>query len=111
MCYLLEKDCKKQVLLYIEIDFINVYIDLECIRVKNIDISFDLEGDLNGYSFLFVLLIILVENVFKYGIKKLVVINFVYFELKVSVEEIIFEVMNFLYSNSFNRSEEIGIGL
>lgn len=111
MRYLLEKDRKKQVPLYTEIDFINAYIDLERIRVKNTDISFDLEGDLNGHSLPPALLITLVENAFKHGIKKSASTNFVHLELKVSPEEITFEVTNPLHGHPLTRNKETGIGL
>ncbi|NRB49147.1 MAG: histidine kinase [Saprospiraceae bacterium] len=111
MRYLLEKDRKKQVPLHTEIDFINAYIDLERIRVKDTDISFDLEGDLNGHSLPPALLITLVENAFKHGINKSATANFVHLELKASPDEITFEVTNPLHSHSSNRTKETGIGL
>lgn len=111
MRYLLEKDRKKEVPLHTEIDFINAYIDLERIRVKNTDISFDLEGDLNGHSLPPALLITLVENAFKHGIKKSAPSNFVHLELKANSQEITFEVSNPLHNHSNSKKKETGIGL
>lgn len=111
MRYLLEKDRKKQVPLHTEIDFINAYIDLERIRVKNTDISFDVEGDLNGHSLPPALLITLVENAFKHGIKKTASSNFVHIELKARPEEITFEVTNPLHRHTTHSKGEMGIGL
>lgn len=111
MRYLLEKDRKEQVPLTKEIDFINAYIDLERIRVKNTDISFDLEGDLHGHSLPPALLITLVENAFKHGIRKSAPCNFVHLELKASPKEITFEVTNPLHIPTANRSKVTGIGL
>jgi len=111
MRYLLEKDRKEMVPLSTEIEFLNAYIDLERIRVKDVDISFDIEGDMLQHSIPPALLITLVENAFKHGIRKTVPNNFVHIELKTCQEKLVFWVSNMLHGQAKSENKEKGIGL
>lgn len=111
MRYLLEKDRKEKVPLTTEIEFLNAYIDLERIRVKDVDISFDIEGDMLRHNIPPALLITLVENAFKHGIRKTVPNNFVHIELKTYQEKLVFWVSNMLHGQTTGKNDKKGIGL
>ena len=96
--------------LQVEIDFLQSYIELEQIRIKDIDISFDIDGEVTGQQLPPALLITLIENAFKHGVNKSGVNNYVHIELKVSDKDIELHVENPLYSQGKIREVE-GIGL
>jgi len=111
MRYLLEKDRKNRVPLPTEIEFLNAYIDLERLRMKDIDISFDIEGECQQHSIPPALLITLVENAFKHGVKKSIPTNFVHIELKASPDELFFQVTNPIHKDRLPSNALHSIGL
>lgn len=110
MRYLLEKDKNDSVPIGTEIEFLKSYIELEQIRIKDIDISFDIEGDVSGQQLPPALLITLIENAFKHGVKKSGKENYVHIELRVLQKEIILHVENPYQAKPLGR-ELRGIGL
>ena len=110
MRYLLEKDKKDSVPLGVEIEFLKSYIDLEKIRIKDIDVSFDIEGDVRGQQLPPALLMTLIENAFKHGVKKSDGNNYVHIELKALPKQIQLKVVNAYHSKTVVKEIE-GIGL
>lgn len=110
MRYLLEKDKKDNVPLAVEIEFLKSYIELEEIRIKDIDVSFDIEGDVQGQQLPPALLMTLIENAFKHGVKKSDSNNYVHIELKALPKEIHLKVVNPFHSKTTIKEFE-GIGL
>ncbi len=110
MRYLLEKDKKDSVPLAVEIEFLKSYIELEEIRIKDIDVSFDIEGDVQGQQLPPALLMTLIENAFKHGVKKSDSNNYVHIELKALPKEIHLKVVNPYHSKTVVKEFE-GIGL
>ncbi|MEQ9405156.1 MAG: histidine kinase [Cyclobacteriaceae bacterium] len=110
MRYLLEKDKKDSVPIGVEIEFLKSYIELEQIRIKDIDVSFDIEGELSGQQLPPALLMTLIENAFKHGVKKSDKNNYVHIELKVCPKEIILQVVNpFHFRPAMKEFEGIGL--
>lgn len=110
MRYLLEKDKKDSVPLSVEIEFLKSYIELEQIRIKDIDVSFDIEGDVQGQQLPPALLMTLIENAFKHGVKKSHNNNYVHIELRALPKEIQLKVVNPYHSKTGMKEFE-GIGL
>lgn len=111
MRYLLEKDLKEKVPLSTEIEFIKAYLELEQIRIKNIDVSLDIEGEIEKEQIPPALLIALVENAFKHGVKKSAADNFVHIDLTIAEKGIHFQVINSYWGENLNvLSNKIGLG-
>lgn len=110
MRYLLEKDKKDSVPLGVEIEFLKSYIDLEKIRIKDVDVSFDIEGDVQGQQLPPALLMTLIENAFKHGVKKSDTNNYVHIELRALPKEVHLKVVNPYHSKTAVKEFE-GIGL
>ncbi|MBV6646910.1 MAG: histidine kinase [Cyclobacteriaceae bacterium] len=104
MRYLLSKDSEEFVTLEQEIEMIQAYIELEKIRIKSIDVSMDIDGDIQNISLPPALLIILVENAFKHGVDKTLNDNYVFIELKIEAGALCFQVENPLRENNGNNS-------
>ncbi|MEP5612975.1 MAG: histidine kinase [Cyclobacteriaceae bacterium] len=110
MRYLLEKDKNDTVPLRVEIEFLKSYIDLEKIRIKDVDVSFDIEGDVQGQQLPPALLMTLIENAFKHGVKKSDASNYVHIELQALPKEVHLKVVNPYHSKTSVKDIE-GIGL
>lgn len=110
MRYMLEKDSVKEVPVDNELEFLNSYLELEKIRIPQIEIEFDVKlksGDLKVPPMLF---LPLVENAFKHGINKSASDNFVKLKLFVENNQIIFTVENRFLKNE-EPAKHSGIGL
>lgn len=71
MRYFVDEAPKNEVLLSIEIQFISDYIDLEKMRIRHpLKLDFRIEGDIKLVKVSPMLIMPLVENVFKHGIDK-----------------------------------------
>ncbi len=69
MRYLLESTKKRKVLVKLELEFLQNYIDLEIIRLgKKANVSSNFHGDISGKIISPLLLIPFIENCFKHGI-------------------------------------------
>jgi LytS/YehU family sensor histidine kinase len=111
MRYFLEEGPKKLVQLSTEVDFIKNYIDLEKIRMRYpLKISMDLDDKIIGLVKIPPMLLIpLVENVFKHGIDKTLSDNFISIEIK-KENKFTFKVANKSYKNQKTNSFK-GTGL
>ncbi|AXT20503.1 hypothetical protein D7030_05100 [Flavobacteriaceae bacterium AU392] len=110
MRYLLEKDRREKTPLMKEVEFVKAYIELEQIRIKNIDVSFDIDGNIDKHQIAPALLITLVENAFKHGVKKADKHNYVYLELIAFENKVHFKVTNPL-RNRIKNNDSHSIGL
>lgn len=71
MRYFVDEGPQDNILLTREIDFIRDYIDLEKLRMRHpLQLTIDIKGDTSGVRIPPMLMIPLVENVFKHGINK-----------------------------------------
>ncbi|MFL5787817.1 MAG: sensor histidine kinase, partial [Flavisolibacter sp.] len=98
MRYFLEEGPKKLVLVNTEFDFIKNYIDLEKIRMRYpLKTSMNLDHEITGLVKIPPMILIpLVENVFKHGIDKTEQDNFISIDIK-SADKFIFKVKNKSY--------------
>jgi len=111
MRYFLEEGPKKCVLLSTEFDFIKSYIDLEKIRMRYpLKISIDVDDEIiRAVRIPPMLLIPLVENVFKHGIDKTLRDNFISIEMKID-NKLTFKVANKSYGHDkLKRSKGTGL--
>ncbi|MFN7117897.1 MAG: sensor histidine kinase [Saprospiraceae bacterium] len=101
MRYFIEEAPKEKVLLATELDFIKNYIDLESIRMLNPP-QLDFSEEISDNQILIppMLLIPLVENIFKHGLDKMQTCNEVYLHLQVNNTTLLFSVKNKLYHES-----------
>lgn len=110
MRYMLEKESVEFVPMEEEIEFINSYLELEKIRVPQITIAFDITGDVKNKLIPPMLLIPLVENVFKHGVDKSSNNNFVKLSAVINFNKFVFIVKNPIYKEDYSTNEG-GIGL
>jgi hypothetical protein len=95
MRYFLTESLEEQVKLATEIQFIRDYIELERIRIPNgIRVDWDCRGNLDAVRLPPMLLMPLVENVFKHGVEKGNADNWVHFSLSVDEKNLSFETRN-----------------
>ncbi|MTI30810.1 sensor histidine kinase [Xanthovirga aplysinae] len=96
-----------------EIKLIQDYIDIQQLRMAETDdttLSFKITGDIKGRKVAPVILLPLVENAFKHGVKPeqkcLVSIT-----LSVTAYQLHFKIMNTFFEKSTNKMKDQGIGL
>ncbi len=110
MRYSIYEGQKEFVTLEEEIEYLKNYIELHQMRYhKNIDIQFDLDIQEEGVKVMPLLFIILLENAFKHGVENLRKDAYVYLDMRMTENEIIFRM-----ENNFDKtevSEQTGIGL
>ena len=113
MHYLTYESNAKQVPLKMEIDLIKNYIDIEQLRLADTDdatISFNVEGEILNKKIAPVILLPLVENAFKHGVK----IDekcLVSIKLSLSDNNLTFTTKNTLFDFGNTAIKEKGIGL
>lgn len=109
MRYSIYEGQKDWVKLEQEIEYLQNYIELHKMRYhKEIDISFNVDVQEEGYRIMPLLFIILLENAFKHGVEKLK--EEAYIRLNMIANE---KVLNFSIENNYDTEavEEEGIGL
>lgn len=113
MKYLTYESNTKKVPLTREIELLKNYIEIEQLRIADDDdttISFNLEGNIDGLKIAPVILLPLVENAFKHGVKPeencLVSIKFI-----VVKNTLTFSIKNTFFEKSPQAIQEKGIGL
>lgn len=98
MRYFVDEGPKDKILLTKEIDFIRDYIHLEKMRMRHpMRIDFEVKGEAGGVNIPSMLLIPLVENVFKHGINKRSEENFLLLNITVSEDKLEMEVHNRIF--------------
>lgn len=102
---------KELVSLEEEVDYINDYIDLQQIRLKqNVDIQFDIKIENPTLQIPPLLFIILIENAFKHGISSSEKDGFIHILLETTENTLIFKCENSVDMESIKVSEK-GIGI
>lgn len=98
MRYFVDEGPKKEIVLTREIDFIRDYIHLEKMRMRHpMHMDFDIQGEPAGVSIPPMLLIPLVENVFKHGINKRSEENLLVLKLNIHATHLEMEVCNRIF--------------
>ncbi len=111
MRYFLEQGPKHEIALTAELDFIRNYIELEKMRMRYpIKTDIELPEDLSLIRIPPMLLIPLVENVFKHGIDKREENNYISIRLQLS-DRLDFSVSNRIRRDSGGHPNGAGIGL
>jgi hypothetical protein len=109
--YFLDEGPRQRVLFQSELEFITIYIELEKMRIRYpLRIEVALNGNYETVKIPPMLLIPLVENVFKHGIDKSRDDNYITISLHVA-ETFSFTVRNKVPSNPQTRNESKGSGL
>lgn len=111
MRYMLYDATAEKVLLDKEIGYINNYIDLQRMRVKDPEfVRFNVEGVTEGYTCPPLLLVPFIENAFKHGRKNVespgITIN-----LNISTSELNFSCKNYILPAEDHKPEQGGFGL
>jgi two-component system, LytTR family, sensor histidine kinase AlgZ len=104
-------DCKNnEVLLTKEIEVMKNYIDLEKERYGNwLDISINIEGDIEGKFIAPLLLLPFIENAFKHGTSEQLEKPWLSIDLSVKDSLLRFKIVN--SKNEFSEARERGIGI
>jgi hypothetical protein len=111
MRYFLEQGPKQEIPLTAELDFIRNYIELEKMRMRYpVQTTIELPEDLSAIKIPPMLLIPLVENVFKHGIDKREENNYISIRLQIS-HRLDFSVCNRIRPHTAGYSKGWGIGL
>jgi hypothetical protein len=109
MRYFLDQGPQSQILLSVELDFIRNYVELEKMRIRYpVNITIRLSGETENTKIPPMLLIPLVENVFKHGIDKTKENNYVDIHLQVG-ERLYFEVINNTGDQPFINDKGTGL--
>jgi sensor histidine kinase YesM len=114
MRYMLYESNVERISVEKEIDYINSYIDLQKKRFSDeikADVNFRINGNYTGCSVAPLILIQLVENAFKYGVK-LGNDSYIDIMLEISDQKLIFSITNPVFTGSdYNPDRKTGIGL
>lgn len=110
MRYMLETTEKNDAYLRTEIGFLESYLELEKIRIPQVDILFDISGEIKNYKVPPLILLTLTENAFKHGIDKTANSNFVKINLKTSDDKLFFRVENPIVEKHF-KTATTGTGI
>ncbi len=95
MRYMLYECNEKKVLLEKEVNYIRNYLDLEALRQgKEVEIRFELEGNVSGQQIAPLMFIPFLENSFKHGLNNHLNRGFVHIGLAVEPEKIHFQISN-----------------
>jgi len=95
MRYMLYECNEKQVPLSKEVHYIRNYLDLEMLRQgKNVEINFDVEGEVNDQKIAPLMFIPFLENSFKHGLSNQISTGFVNIRLTVMKNDIHFFIEN-----------------
>ena len=111
MRYFLEQGPHREIPLQVEMDFIRNYIELEKMRIRHpVNTTIEVDEDIANIKIPPMLLIPLVENVFKHGIDKRGKNNYITIKLQVS-DRLHFRVCNRYRSDAGHNGTGWGIGL
>jgi sensor histidine kinase YesM len=111
MRYFLEQGPRQEIPLQLEMDFIRNYIELEKMRIRHpVKTTVDIADDIADINIPPMLLIPLVENVFKHGIDKRGKNNYITIKLQVT-DRLHFKVCNPYRSDARHNGNGWGIGL
>ena len=113
MRYIIYESNEGTVELTRELDFISNYIELQKLRMSTKDtLVFDINGDAKNYKVAPLLLIPIIENAFKYGIKGEVESSFVRIQINITDAAMVLLVKNNIGEvDSVERTKAAGMGL
>lgn len=101
MRYFVDEGTKDLIQLSTEINFIHDYIHLESLRMRHpLRVTFEVKGEADSLLIAPMLLIPLIENVFKHGIDKRQEDNFLTALITISLHDIDVMISNRIYSSS-----------
>ena len=111
MLYMLYESSENTVALEKEIEYLNNYIELQRLRLKEgIPVVFNISGEINDKVIAPLLLIPFVENAFKHGISYQND-SFITIELKVGDDFLNFKTTNSISADVIEKEKSSGIGL
>ncbi|MDX1942489.1 MAG: sensor histidine kinase [Saprospiraceae bacterium] len=108
MRYILEKNDSNRVALRDEINFMQAYMDLEKIRVPHLDLTFHVTGNIENVQIPPLLVLPLLENVFKHGVDKNSKFNKIIVSLNVQDDKMEIITVNQLRTSS-KPSNRVGL--
>ncbi len=109
--YQLYECTSDKVMLKSEIEYLNNYVDLQHMRITNIDLKFEQNGTFKGlmiYPFMFIPFL---ENSFKHGISSKDVNNFIHINVDIVEKYVIFAVKNSKNDTIHHISKSEAVGL
>lgn len=110
MRYFIEEAKKEKVFLKDEISLLNSYIELESIRMRyEMPVQFTVTGNINNITVPPLLLMPLVENIFKHGVDKRSRDNFAEITLVIESNMLLFTTKNMYYLNTADTSSKTGL--
>jgi LytS/YehU family sensor histidine kinase len=102
MRYFIEESRKDKVLLKDEIDLLKSYIELEGIRMRyEMPVTFTTNGNIEAVTVPPLMLLPLVENIFKHGVNKRSTHNFAEINLDVTGHTLVFSTRNMFYTQPY----------
>ena len=112
MRYFLEQGPREEIALTTELEFIHNYIELEKVRIRHpLETKIEIMDDASSVKIPPMLLIPLVENVFKHGIDKRSAYNYVFIRLHIRDGQLHFCVTNSMRPENEPAGNGIGTGL
>jgi hypothetical protein len=109
MRYFIEESKKEKVFLKDEVELLKSYIELESIRMRyEMPVGFEIKGDISNIVIPPLLLLPMVENIFKHGVDKRSKENYAEITLTVTAGRLIFNTRN-KYSTAVNPGGKTGL--
>jgi len=110
MRYFIEEAKKERVFLKDEVALLKSYIDLESIRMRyEMPVKVNITGNTNSVTMPPLLLMPLVENIFKHGVDKRSKENFAEIFLTISDGRLLFGTKNMCYTSTNNTTGKTGL--
>jgi two-component system, LytTR family, sensor kinase len=109
--YQLYECTSDKVMLKSEIEYLRNYVDLQKMRIANIELKFEQNGTFKGLMIYPFLLIPFLENAFKYGGSSRIVENFIHINVDIVEKYVIFAVKNSKNDTIARKVETDGKGI
>ncbi|MBK7426008.1 MAG: histidine kinase [Saprospiraceae bacterium] len=95
-----------------ELQFIKHYIELEKLRFgENLDLRFNIRGEIQNYRIAPLLLLPLVENAFKHGVSETIEQPWLSIDIDIQNDQLKCRVLNSKFPGNFSSNSGEGIGL
>ena len=103
---------KRQVPLKKELQFIKHYIELEKLRFgENLDLRFNIRGEIQNYRIAPLLLLPLVENAFKHGVSETIEQPWLSIDIDIQNDQLKCRVLNSKFPGNFSSNSGEGNGI
>jgi LytS/YehU family sensor histidine kinase len=109
--YQLYECAEDKVMLKAEVEYLKNYVDLQELRITNIDIKFEQNGSYKGLMIHPFMLMPFLENSFKHGVSSKGVENFIHINVDIVEKYVIFAVKNSKNDTIQHNSKSDGTGL